>query len=134
MKRRRLRGVVFAILAMCTLIIMAAVASRMGHAGNTAAAAIPTFPAIPPAPLTPVATAQALATTTAPPTPPAAADTTTGTIRIERPASPGHVWLDGKKLSAASAPVSCGTHQVKIGRTHARSIQVPCGGELVVSR
>jgi hypothetical protein len=47
---------------------------------------------------------------------------------------PSRVWLDGKKLVTPSALVSCGAHQIKVGHSHARSVQIPCGGELVVSR
>jgi hypothetical protein len=54
-------------------------------------------------------------------------------LRVERPAVPSHVWLDGKKLVTPSALVSCGAHQIKVGHGHARSIQIPCGGELVIS-
>jgi hypothetical protein len=44
------------------------------------------------------------------------------------------VWLDGKKLSSSSALVSCGTHQVKVGRHKTHSIDVPCGGEIAVAK
>jgi hypothetical protein len=97
-------------------------------------------------------TAAAMATAPTPPTPPqdtaatpapapsASAPTTggsgvsTGTVRLDRPAYPGKVWLDGKKLSSSSAMVSCGTHQIKVGFRRAHSIDVPCGGELGVSK
>jgi hypothetical protein len=42
------------------------------------------------------------------------------------------VWLDGKRLSAASAIVSCGVHQVKVGASARRNVVVPCGAEVVV--
>jgi hypothetical protein len=132
-RRRRLRGIVFATLAMCTLILVAAVVSRVGHASNEAAA-LPSFTTNIPSTATPGAPAVA-----APAAPrsaaPAATEPTTGTLRIERPAAPGRVWLDGKKVTAASSVVSCGTHQLKNGlRARSHAVQIPCGGEFVVSR
>jgi hypothetical protein len=44
------------------------------------------------------------------------------------------VWLDGKKLSSGSSLVSCGTHQIKVGLRRAHSIDVPCGGEIGVTK
>jgi hypothetical protein len=58
----------------------------------------------------------------------------TGTVRLDRPATAGRAWLDGKKLSSSSALVTCGTHQIKVGRGRTHSIDVPCGGEIGVSR
>jgi hypothetical protein len=133
MRRRRLRGIVFATLAMCTLILVAAVVSRVGHASNEAAA-VPTFPAAVPAPVTASASPVVSAPTTARPATAAPADATTGTLRVERPALPSRVWLDGKKLANPSTSTTCGTHQLKVGwRGHAHAVQIPCGGELVVS-
>lgn len=133
MRRRRLRGIVFVTLAMCTLILVAAVVSRVGHASNESTA-LPVFPTsiatVPTTPSTPVATTASARTVAPPATGPA-----TGTVRIERPAVPGRVWIDGKKVTTPSSVVSCGTHQIKSGtRGRVHSLQVPCGGELVVSR
>lgn len=137
MRKRRLRGIVFATLAMCTLILVAAVASRVGHASNAAAAVpIPAFPtALSPA-AAPNPAALPAATTAAPanPSPTPSSDVTTGTVRIEKPAVVGHVWIDGKKVSAPSMLTTCGAHQIKVGHGHAKSVQIPCGGEFVVSR
>jgi hypothetical protein len=135
MRRRRLRGIVFATLAMCSLILIAAVISRVGHASNEAAA-LPAFPtSIIPSVVAPSASATVVAAPdTARPAPTPTAEPSTGTVRIDRPAVPGRVWLDGKKLTVPSTSVSCGAHQVKIGRGHARSVQIPCGGEFVISR
>ena len=144
LKRRRLRGIVIGALGGCALILVAAGIARVSHASGqaepttaaTAGAAAPTTtttadtspPTMPaptsasPAPGTPAATATQTGSSS------------TGTVRIDRPATPGRVWLDGKKLSSSSAMVSCGTHQVKVGLRRAHSIDVPCGGEIGVSR
>jgi hypothetical protein len=58
----------------------------------------------------------------------------TGTVRLDKPAVAGHVWLDGKKLSSKSALVSCGTHQIRVGRGRTHSVDVPCGSEIGVSK
>jgi hypothetical protein len=55
-------------------------------------------------------------------------------VRIVRPAAPGRVWLDGKKLTSSSAVVSCGTHQIKVGARKGHSVDVPCNGEVAVSK
>lgn len=137
LRRRRLRGIVFVTLAMCTLILVAAVASRVGHASNAAAAvSIPAFPTSLSPQTAPNPPAPPVATTSVPanPSPTVSSDVTTGTVRIEKPAVVGRVWIDGKKVSAPSVLTTCGAHQIKVGHSHARSVQIPCGGEFVVSR
>lgn len=140
LKRRQLRGIVVGTVAGCCLILVAAVIARVSHASNEPPVKIPVSPA---------------AVTTAPPVDPAKLPTqpanvplpvpanfptpsdvpTTGTVRLERPATPGRVWIDGKKVTAMSALVECGAHQVKIGaRGRVRSVQIPCGGEILLSR
>jgi hypothetical protein len=47
---------------------------------------------------------------------------------------PRWVFLDGKKLVTRSDVVTCGPHQVRVGRNKSHTIDVPCGGELRVSR
>jgi hypothetical protein len=137
-RRRRLGGVVIGAVAGCALILLAAGIARVGHASSPP----PTVQATPttPAPAT-TSLDSTTATTPDPATPPVTAGTTsttttssTGTVRLDRPAVAGRVWLDGKKLSASSALVSCGTHQIKVGRGRTHSIDVPCGGELGVSK
>jgi hypothetical protein len=144
-QRRRLGGIVVAAVATCALILVAAIIARVSHASNETppVAAIPLSAAVAPTnnPATaPDRAAQTqaasptrsvpAATSQAPPEPP-----TMGTLRLERPAVASRVWLDGKKMTAGSALVTCGAHQVKIGaRSRARSVQVPCGGEVVVSK
>jgi hypothetical protein len=137
-RRRRLGGIVIATIAGCALILVAAGIARVGHASSEPPAAVPaTTPtvlatAIPPsAPAIPATTAAAPAASP-PSTSPGSASA--GTVRIDRPSLVGHVWLDGKKLSAQSALVSCGTHQIKVGRGRTHSIDVPCGAEIGVSK
>jgi hypothetical protein len=136
-RRRQLGKVVVGALAACAVIIIAAGIARIGHASSepsasaatgevsaaNGAAGMPTTPN---------------ATSTVTSSPPAAAATasdpaSSGTVRLSRPTLWGHVWLDGKKLSATSVVVSCGTHQVKVGHGRKHSIDVPCGGEISIS-
>jgi hypothetical protein len=96
-------------------------------ATTTTTAAAPTVsPTVTPAPVP----------TVVPPADTTATDTAqTGTLDLQRPAVAGHVWLDGQKLAAGSATVPCGKHQIKVGaRGRAHTIDVPCGGEVRVSR
>ncbi|HEX3344187.1 MAG TPA: hypothetical protein VHS09_06415 [Polyangiaceae bacterium] len=135
MRRRRLGGVVIAAIAGCALILVAAGIARVGHASST-----------PDPASSPPVTAAAVATTAAPPAVPGTSspaataspspnDTaSTGTVRLDKPAVAGHVWLDGKKLSSKSALVSCGTHQIRVGRGRTHSVDVPCGSEIGVSK
>jgi hypothetical protein len=147
MPRRRLGGIVVAAVAGCALILVAAVIARVSHASSEPsvatpakelakdqtpaalnaikAAADPARPSSPSVPSVPAA-AQPMATAEAP---------ATGTLRLEHPAAPGRVWVDGKKVTSSSALVSCGTHQIKVGvRGRTRSVQVPCDGEVVISK
>jgi hypothetical protein len=133
-RRRRLGGIVIGAVAGCALILVAAGVARVGHASSSPD---PTSPAA-------ITTTTAAATpldTAAAPTPvpgtvaPASLDgASTGTVRLDRPAVVGHVWLDGKKLSSRSALVSCGTHQIKVGHGRTHSVDVPCGAEIGVSK
>jgi hypothetical protein len=141
--RRRLGVVVVGTLTACALILVAAGVARVVHASSGepgAAAAPPTNAAVAaataPASLsasTPASTASVAAPPSAPPAS-TSGGASTGTVRLDRPAYPGHVWLDGKKLSSSSSMVSCGTHQIKVGFRRTHSIDVPCGGELGVSK
>jgi hypothetical protein len=147
-RRRRLGVVVGAALSACALILVAAGVARVVHASSGpegAAGDLRTNAAVTaataPASLAPASTATSQATAASASVPAATTSTvasssgvSTGTVRLDRPAYPGHVWLDGKKLASSSAMVSCGTHQIKVGFRRAHSIDVPCGGELGVSR
>jgi hypothetical protein len=132
------KTIVMGTIGACALILIAAGIARVSHASsepstatesdpaqNGAAAAPPTTAAAP-AP----AQAQSDLSRAAPPLDPSSS----GTVKLGHPASPGHVWLDGKKVSATSVLVSCGTHQIKVGRSRKHSVDVPCGGEVVVTR
>ena len=148
-KRRRLAGVVIGALSGCAIILVAAAIARVGHAGSppgatvtlgsptdmapatTTAAAAPPTPTVVPIAASPRAAATPAPATTA--TDPGSASST-GTVRLDRPAAPGRVWLDGKRLGSSSALVTCGTHQIRVGRGRTHSIDVPCGGEIGVSR
>ena len=139
-RRRRLAGIVIAAIGGCALILVAAGIARVGHASSSpapasspaTAAAIPAVTSTSTAaPLDTTPTAPSLpATTAAPPLD----GSSTGTVRLDRPAKAGHVWLDGKKLSSPSALVTCGTHQIKVGRGRTHSVDVPCGSEIGVSK
>jgi hypothetical protein len=141
-RRRRLGGIVIAAIAGCTLILVAAGVARVGHASSApdpaSSPALAALPATTAAATTPPGVDPSPATTPAPATTAAATASptlsSTGTVRLDRPALPGHVWLDGKKLSSRSALVSCGTHQIKVGRGRTHSVDVPCGSEIGVSR
>jgi hypothetical protein len=114
------------------LILVAAIVARVSHASSepTASAQNSRLGAAAPQPAPPPIDAPAPVEPA--PTPELAP--TTGTLRLHKPASPGRVWVDGKKLTADSAILGCGAHLIRVGRGRARSVQVPCGGELVVSR
>ena len=139
------RYVIGAVAISCVILVMAFVKREVGASdGPTASAPMPSpatpataarptapAPAIPPPPPVPVPSASPLAVQ------PSASDTTdstSGSIRFVRPAKPGWVWLDGKRLTGTSAIVTCGTHQVKVGYLAKHAVVVPCGGELVLSR
>lgn len=139
-RRRRLGGIVFVAVAACAAILVAAGIARIGHAsGEPSASAATSSPAAngaaggsTAAPGTAAATAPAAA---AAPIGAAAPDpASAGTVRLARPTLAGHVWLDGKKISATSVIVSCGTHQLKVGHGRKHSIDVPCGGEIAVGK
>lgn len=141
LRRRQLKGIVIGAVAGCLVILLAAGIARIGHASSETQA-----PSVAAAPATATAVTPVTAAAPAPSPSPAAAPASTaagaaatslpstGTVRLGRPAVPGRVWLDGKKLTSASALVSCGTHQVKVGFKRSHSIDVPCGGEVGVSK
>lgn len=141
--RKRFKGLVIGVVSGCALILVAAGVARVVHASDepssaashaSAPAAVTTTqaaaPATPPPTTTPVAPSPAPIAAAAP----APDRTTTGTVRLDRPAKAGRVWLDGKKLTSSTALVSCGTHRIKVGYGRTHSIDVPCGGEIGVSR
>jgi hypothetical protein len=146
--RRRLGAIVIATIAGCALILVAAGIARVGHASSAPDTPLSAASAAATTAATPIATSTATTDTVSSPattsTPAAAPATTaprttdpsssTGTVRLDRPAIPGHVWLDGQKLQSKSVLVSCGTHQLRVGHGRTHSIDVPCGSEIGVSK
>jgi hypothetical protein len=139
-RRRRLGKIVVGTLAACGLILVAAGVARVSQASSESSSAAQSTPSTADkggATPTPTSTTSPGVT---PPSAPLTAgarapdSTSTGTVRIERPAVAGRVWIDGKKVSSSSILVSCGTHQIKVGRGHKHSIDVPCGGDVGVTR
>jgi hypothetical protein len=145
-RRSRLRGIVIGALGTSLVILLAAAIERVGggahqvgplgqgaHAAPPSTATVPAATAAaspPPAPDRATAAAAAQPAVANP-----RGDTaSTGTVRVAAPSAAGHVWLDGKKLSSPSMVVSCGTHQIKVGARKAHSIDVPCNGEVAVSK
>jgi hypothetical protein len=129
-RRRKLKRIVIGTLAACGAILLAAGIVHLVRPSNDTSAYAATNSATAPA-TPPPAVSPPLATAA-----PAPADVPqTGTLTLQRPAAPGRVWLDGQKISAASATVTCGKHQLKVGaRSKPRAIDIPCGGELKVTR
>jgi hypothetical protein len=129
-RRRRLVRVVAATVSACAMILVAAGIAHLLHPSPGQVAS---------APITIVENAQAPspppAVATVDPTPAPPAPPTTGTLQLQKPALPGHVWLDGKKVSQAEQTVSCGKHKVKVGTWgRAHTVDVPCGGQLKVTK
>jgi hypothetical protein len=128
-RRKKLTRIVLGTLAACALILVAAGIVHLARPSNDAAAEATTATAVVPVPVpaaAPAAPAVAAATPDAP---------QTGTLRLQKPLVAGKVWLDGQKMTVASATIACGTHQLKVGaHGRPRSIDVPCGGELKLSR
>ena len=140
-RRRRLEKIVIGAIAACAVILVAAGIARMGHAGSAPPAAAASDPGPTIATGAPTPSGQVYATANAPAATPAAsapdaraAAASAGTVRLGRPSLSGHVWLDGAKIAGTSAVVSCGTHQLKVGRGRKHSIDVPCGGAIAVTR
>jgi hypothetical protein len=138
-RRRRLAGVVFMAIAGCGAILVAAAFARLSRSKEAAAATSSAMAAEAP----PSTTNAASAATEPPAAPPmststmattaAAPDPATGTVVLGKATARGPVWLDGKRLSAASTVVACGSHQVKVGFSgRAHALAVPCGGTLKV--
>lgn len=70
-----------------------------------------------------------------PPPPPSSPAFTTGTLRVDPAVQGQRVMVDGVLLSVPAAIIQCGPHEVAVGASgHARTIDVPCGGEVTVYR
>ncbi len=134
-RRRHLTRVVVATVGACGAILIAAAIVHLARSKDeNAFAATSGTAAVAPvaAPSSPVPSAAAAPALPAIPPPPA--EPQSGTVTLQRPAVMGHVWLDGQKLNANSATISCGKHQIKVGaHGRAHAVDVPCGGEVRVS-
>ncbi len=130
-RRRGLQRIVVGALGVCGLILLAAAGTQVARAS---ASSSPPVVAAKLAELPPPAAAEngASVPATAGDAHPAAG---VGKVRLRWPAVPGHVWLDGEKMTSSWETVSCGKHAIRVG-THGREhpIDVPCGDELHVSR
>ena len=129
-RRKKLTRIVLGTLAACALILVAAGIVHLARPNNDAAS-VATSTAVAPALPAPIASPAV-----APAAAPAVTDAPqTGTLRLQKPLAAGKVWLDGQKMAVASATIACGTHELKVGaHGRPRSIDVPCGGELKLSR
>jgi hypothetical protein len=136
--RRRRIGLLLGAVAGCALIVVAAGIARVGHASSAPSPAVAqqteTAAATSTPPAENVAPLAALPAVEAAPAPAPPDGSSTGTVRLASGLKPGRVLFDGKKLPTASTVVSCGTHQIKIGRGRAHSVDVPCGSEILVSK
>jgi hypothetical protein len=125
-RRQRLRNIVIGAVSACLLILVAAGITRVSHASSE-----PSYPIAPPTYASP---SPPPAEVVAPPPESAISPPTTGTLRLERNLVPRWVFLDGRKLGKRTEIATCGPHQIKVGRGHPLPIDVPCGGELKISR
>jgi hypothetical protein len=132
LRRERLRKIVLGTLAGCGLILIAAAGAQVARAGANTGALQPVAVltrAAEPANIEPAPAAAAPEPAAVPEAP------AIGTLRLHSPAVPGHVWLDGEKVTAASTVVACGKHELRVGaKGHPHTVDVPCGGEFRVSR
>lgn len=142
-RRRRLARIVIGAVATCVVILAAAaVRAVAGMVPSSMAASTPHAGTLPPAePTTPSAAAPNPGPATPAEAPPANGSPlkspapTMGTLILEHPAAAGHVWFDGERLTAEHAAVACGKHEIRVGpHGRAHSIDVPCGGDVHVSR
>lgn len=121
-RHRRHRSITLvAALAVVPLGILSA-AGAMSIASRPPASVVslpPTATATPARAPTPARTAPA----------PAEAKPTAGTI-VAPPKK--KLILDGKRIDATSAIVTCGMHVVKLGSGKAHEVDVPCGGEIAL--
>ena len=139
MRRRRLGGIVIAAVAGCALILVAAGIARVGHASSE--------------PSTAAASSRNDHARHAPRRPPQRLLRHRRPLRFRYPhlrsrrrvgRAPGRCASTSRPRRAglarreeaisSSALVSCGTHQIKVGRSRTHSIDVPCGGEIGVAR
>ena len=140
-RRRRLGGIVAAAVGACAVILIAAALMQHERA-EALAATTPPAPSIASSATSPTPSVSAAQSPSTPATAPVAASpaapdpSSVGTLRLQGRAAMSRTWLDGKKLTSGTTSValSCGTHKIKIGTNRAHSIDVPCAGEVVITR
>jgi hypothetical protein len=134
--RRRLGGVVVAVVAVAgVVLLLATIQVRSGErdrAGGDGLRAAAVAPAPKPTQVVPAPGAPDLAPAPVHPTP---TSVTTGTLRFDATTSGHRVWVDDVLLSTDAAIVKCGTHRVRVGSLGTtRWVDVPCGGEVTLGR
>lgn len=126
--RRKLGGVVLAVVAVAAVVlVIATIRTRRGDAdaAPVAAAESPRPTQLSAHPSPPIAMS---ATQTSAP-----ADVTTGTLRFDVTTAGHRVWVDGVLLLSDAAIVKCGPHRVRVGSLGStRFVDVPCGGEVTL--
>jgi hypothetical protein len=119
--RKRLGAVVLGAMGMSVCILLLA-AVRSGMADTAAEQASSVSAALPPVvPALTTRAAGAWEPSTAP---------SSGTIESHA----GTITVDGTRITAKSAVVTCGHHQLRAGRAKSHDVDVPCGGTVVVDR
>jgi hypothetical protein len=141
-RRKRFTVIVGAAVGACALLLVVGIGSKLAGGSNESelakASGVGTTVQTPGVTTQNPASASPALTTPAAKTPPItfvatpATASTIGTLIIDSKAK--KVWLDGKRLSGWSAMIQCGAHKVKIGRSSAQMVDVPCGGEAHVTR
>jgi len=130
-RRRKLSKIVVAAVGACGGILIAAGVARMARGNEEKAGPAASASVSPPA----VVASPAAVPAPAPSAPPADPTSSSGTLRLQKPAMPGHVWLDGNKITTTTFVAPCGQHQIKVGaHGKAHAIDLPCGSEMRVSR
>jgi hypothetical protein len=139
--KRRLRGVVLGAMCISLSILAVAALSQVPTSPSSA-------PATPPALATPSPDRPADNPPTVSPTPAESTPSSggsaawvtasqpvasrSGTITLTETAS--RLFIDGKRITATSAIVSCGPHTVRVGWSKPRQVVVPCGATVLVDR
>ncbi len=144
-RRKRLGRIVAIALGGCGFILVAAVIAKAMHpreaaptagAGGAASASASagsgsSAPGTSSSSATAASPAPSATQSAAPAAPPAP---TTGTVVFDRPAVPGKVWIDGKRITTQSVDIPCGNHKIKIGSGKTKPVMLTCGAELHLTR
>jgi hypothetical protein len=123
-RRRNLVAVVVGFMGACILVLVAAALRPHASAAPVATVTVPDVSPTPP-PRDSVDSVPWMPVTPPPSLP------SSGTITAA--AGVGALVVDGTRTTA-SVVVTCGRHQLRVGRGIAREVVVPCGGSLVVAR